>query len=115
MSNQIILYGHATCPQMPPVRKVLEQAQVPFQYINIHQDPAAAEHVRRINNGNESVPTLVFPDGSTLTEPSFGQLKEKLTGMGYQVSFVTWLKNQWWLWFLLALFLLTLLRYFDLF
>lgn len=115
MSNQIIFYGHTTCPQVPPVRKLLEQAQVPFKYVNIHQDPTAAAHVRTINNGNESVPTLVFPDGSTLTEPSFGQLKEKLNALGYQVSFVPWLTHQWWLWFLLALLLLNLLRYMGLF
>jgi hypothetical protein len=37
------------------------------------------------------VPTLVFPDGSTLTEPSVGQLKARLAGFGYQVRPTAWL------------------------
>jgi hypothetical protein len=38
-----------------------------------------------INNGNASVPTLVFPDGSTLTEPSTAVLRQKLQSLGYAV------------------------------
>jgi mycoredoxin len=90
-AGPIILYGHASCPQVPPVKSILKGAAAPFEYVNIHQDAAAAERVRSINNGNESVPTLVFPDGSTLTEPSVGQLKARLAGFGYQVRPSAWL------------------------
>lgn len=78
-------YGHATCPMVPPVWAVLKGAGVPYDYVDIHRDDAAREHVRTINNGYESVPTLVFPDGSTLTEPSVGVLQRKLGGLGYDV------------------------------
>lgn len=71
---------------VPPVRGMLQRAQVSFEYINIHQDNDGRERVRQINNGNESVPTLVFSDGSTLTEPSTKELKGKLEGLGYQVT-----------------------------
>ena len=87
----IILYGHARCPQVGPVKSVLNGARVPFEYINIHKDGAAAERVRQINNGNESVPTLIFPDGSTLTEPSVRQLSASLARFGYQVRPTAWL------------------------
>lgn len=88
----IVVYGHELCPMVVPVRTVLDQAQVPYTYINIHQDPQAAEQVRRINQGNESVPTLVFEDGSTLTEPSTAKLTAKLHSLGYQVASSTqWL------------------------
>ena len=70
---------------VPPVRGMLKRSQADFEYINIHQDNDGRERVRQINNGNESVPTLVFSDGSTLTEPSTKQLKETLEGLGYQV------------------------------
>ena len=39
-----------------------------------------------INHGNASVPTLVFPDGSTLTEPSDQALRQKLNGLGFEVG-----------------------------
>ncbi|HYD34467.1 MAG TPA: glutaredoxin domain-containing protein [Vitreimonas sp.] len=49
-----------------------------FQEINIEDDEVAAEKVIEINNGYRSVPTLVFNDGSTLTEPSVMELEKKL-------------------------------------
>jgi mycoredoxin len=84
-SPKIILYGHAACPQMPSTRAMLDQANAPYEYVNIREDDAARERVREINHGYESVPTLVFPDGSTLTEPSAGALLARLRAMGYRV------------------------------
>ena len=79
------LYGHAACPMVPPVRAILNGAGVAYDYVDIHRDDAGREHVRQINGGNESVPTLVFPDGSTLTEPSTDALQRKLHTLGYKV------------------------------
>lgn len=91
MQDAIIVYGHPTCPNLGPVKGLLTQSKVKFEYIDIHQDSVAAAHVRTINNGNESVPTLVFPDGSTLTEPTVGELQSKLKSLGYKVGLITWL------------------------
>jgi mycoredoxin len=91
MPDVIILYGHPTCPNLGPVKGLLAQTKVKFEYIDIHQDSAAATRVRAINNGHESVPTLVFPDGSTLTEPTVGELQSKLKSLGYKVGLVAWL------------------------
>ena len=82
---KIILYGHPTCPGVFPVQGMLKQAEVEYEYVNIYEDPFAREQVRDINNGYESVPTLVFPDGSTLTEPDARELRRKLQSMGYNV------------------------------
>lgn len=68
---------------VPPVLHALETAEVPYSYVDIRQEPEAAERVRSINGGNESVPTLVFPDGSSLTEPGLGTLRTKLQQQGY--------------------------------
>lgn len=81
----IILYGHGSCPQLPPVLGLLKTARVTYCYVNIHQDDEARRRVREINNGYESVPTLVFPDGSTLTEPSTRELSARLKAFGYRV------------------------------
>ncbi|MBK9924005.1 MAG: hypothetical protein IPP66_01820 [Anaerolineales bacterium] len=91
MQDTIIVYGHPTCPNIGPVKGLLTQSKVKFEYIDIHQDSVAAACVRTINNGNESVPTLVFPDGSTLTEPTVGELQSKLRSLGYKVGLVAWL------------------------
>ncbi len=96
MPTSIILYGTPSCPGLPPVRGLLTQAKVPYTYIDISRDAAAAARVRDINNGNESVPTLVFPDGSSLTEPTAGQLKNKLESLGYRVGPLAWfIGNAW--------------------
>jgi len=80
--EKIIMYGSPTCPQVRPCRGILKRAGAAFEYVDIFKDDNGRAAVRRINNGYESVPTLVFPDGSALTEPSGGQLKAKLAGMG---------------------------------
>ena len=96
MPDAIILYGHPACPALGPVKGLLTQSKVHFDYIDIHQDSAAAARVRAINDGNESVPTLLFPDGSTLTEPSVGELKAKLESLGYKVGLAAWLIGNIW-------------------
>ena len=91
--SPITMYGRPNCPAVRPVQKVLEAAGAEFDYIDIHQDEAGRRRVLLINEGNESVPTLVFPDGSTLTEPGPGKLRGKLRNLGYDVSpTVAWFK-----------------------
>ena len=68
---------------VPLARGVLDQANVTYEYINIYDDQAARERLRQINHGYESVPTLVFPDGDILTEPSRRALEAKLKSLGY--------------------------------
>lgn len=112
MAEQLTVYGHPACPNVGPIRAMLAQSKVSYVYINIRQDAAAAARVRAINHGNESVPTLVFPDGSTLTEPSVGTLKAKLESLGYQVSPLAWLLGNSWLLIIGIIMLYALLRFF---
>jgi len=113
-SNKITLYGHSTCPQVAPIKGLLKLSKVEFDYKDIHKDSEAAKTVRTINDGYESVPTLVFPDGSTLTEPSTSALKAKLGQFGHKVGIVAWLVGNAWL-ILMALFIVFFLaRLFEL-
>lgn len=93
MSQTIIVYGSPVCAMVPPVRRMLEQAEAEFEYIDIYVCAEAKERVREINNGYQSVPTLVFPDGSILTEPSRRELGAKLESLGYQIQPFTWLNQ----------------------
>ena len=86
MSKQLLVYEHPGCPRVYPVRTFLKNAEIEYTYIDIHQDNEAHERVRSINAGNESVPTTVYSDGSTLTEPSSSELRTKLLGQGYAVA-----------------------------
>lgn len=76
--QRITLYVSTYCGHSQLVKRFVEKNDIPAKIINIDDDPAARETVVTINNGYASVPTLIFPDGSTLTEPSMGQLKAKL-------------------------------------
>ena len=71
---------------IPSVRNILQRADADYEYVDIYKVLEARERVREINHGYESVPTLVFPDDSTLTEPSAGDLKSKLESLGYEVG-----------------------------
>lgn len=86
MSKQLLVYGRPGCPRVSPVRTFLKNSEIEYTYIDIYQDNEARERVRSINGGNESVPTIVFSDGSTLTEPSSAELRKKLLGQGYEVG-----------------------------
>ena len=75
---------------LPPVRSQLRRARVPFDYVDISFDGLANARVREINGGNASVPTIVFPDGTTLTEPSEAELAAALERQGFTSTRPTW-------------------------
>ena len=90
-TTNIILYSRPNCPMNRPVLQVLLAAQADIDYVDIAQDEDARQRVREINDGNETVPTLVFPDGSTLSEPGPNKMRAKLQEMGHDVSaFASW-------------------------
>ena len=114
-NEKIIMYGSPTCPMVPPMLGLLKQAKVDYDYINIAQDLSARERVREINNGYESVPTFVFPDGSTLTEPDAGEMKHKLQQFGYEVPFTAMIMGNMWMIFIVIAIVFALLRAFGIF
>lgn len=90
MAETIVLYGSPTCGLVPSVRNALAGAGASYQYIDIARDAEARRRVKEINGGFESVPTIEFPDGSTLTEPTARELAEKLATLGFQVHPPSW-------------------------
>lgn len=77
-SNEIIVYGTTWCGDTRRARRFLEQNNIPYVWIDIDQDKEARAFVEKVNNGFRSVPTIIFPDGSMLVEPSTRKLGEKL-------------------------------------
>jgi glutaredoxin-like protein len=76
------MYSTTWCGDCRRSRKFLDALGVPYLEIDIEQDPAAEALVLELNAGNSSVPTILFPDGSFLTEPSNVALGEKLDALG---------------------------------
>ena len=76
--KQIVMYGTSWCPDCARSKKLLDGHNVEYQWINIEEVPEAADAVRQINNGLQSVPTIVLPDGRVLVEPSDKELSSAL-------------------------------------
>ena len=76
--DKIIFYGNTWCPACRVAKKMLIQKNIEYEWINIDNDQEARAYVEKVNNGYRSVPTIVFPDGEILTEPSNSILRKKL-------------------------------------
>jgi mycoredoxin len=86
MPERLLVYGHHFCPEVHTVRAMLDHIGIDYRYIDIRKDHGGRGRVREINRGYESVPTLVFPNGSILTEPSEDALYTHLQLMGYPLD-----------------------------
>jgi mycoredoxin len=76
--TKIKFYGTSWCPTSRRAKKFFIKKGIDFEWINIDEDPAGREYVLKVNNGYRSVPTIVFPDGEILVEPSNRELEQKL-------------------------------------
>jgi mycoredoxin len=78
VSGQLIMYTTPWCGFCRNLKKQLARDGIEMAEVDIEQDPAAAEFVMSVNGGNQTVPTVVFPDGTTLVNPSAAQVRERL-------------------------------------
>lgn len=76
--DQIMVYSTIWCPDCKRAKQFFGEQRVPYLNVDIEQDAAAMAFVERVNEGKRIIPTIVFPDGSILVEPSNAQLSEKL-------------------------------------
>ena len=72
------MYTTTWCGYCHRLKRQLERAGVDLTEVDIEADPAAAAMVELVNDGDQTVPTMVFPDGSTLTNPSMNEVLAKL-------------------------------------
>ena len=80
MSAQITMYSTPWCGYCRRLKGQLDRAGIAFTEVNIEQDPKSADYVMSVNGGNAVVPTLLFADGTALTNPSVAQVQAKLAG-----------------------------------
>jgi len=74
---QIVMYTTQYCSDCRRAKAFFDANGIPYVPISIEGNHEATEFVMRMNNGYKSVPTIIFPDGSVLVEPSWQELKEK--------------------------------------
>ena len=80
MTRDLTIYSTPWCGYCHRLMKQLDREGVAYTAVDIELQPDAAAYVMSVNGGNQTVPTVVFRDGTALTNPSLAQVKERLAG-----------------------------------
>ncbi len=75
------MYSTPWCGYCHRLKSQLDREGIPFEMVDIEQQPDAVQIVESANNGNQTVPTLVYSDGTAQTNPSLVQVKQKLAAL----------------------------------
>jgi len=78
VSGQLTMYTTPWCGFCRNLKSQLARAGIEIAEVDIERDAGAARYVMSVNGGNQTVPTVVFPDGTALTNPSAAQVKARL-------------------------------------
>jgi glutaredoxin-like protein len=77
------MYSADWCGDCRRSKRLMDSLNVDYTIIDVEADPSASEKVIEINGGQRSIPVIVFPDGSHMTEPSDNDLKAKLESLKF--------------------------------
>jgi mycoredoxin len=78
VSEPVVMYTTPWCGFCRRLKNQLAREGIEVTEVDIERDPTAADYVMSVNGGNQTVPTIVLPDGSALTNPSAAQVREHL-------------------------------------
>jgi mycoredoxin len=78
MAQPLTMYTTTWCAFCKRLKAALAREGIEMAEVNIEEDATAADFVMSVNGGFQTVPTVVFPDGSALTNPSVAQVKQRL-------------------------------------
>ncbi len=76
--SELTVYSTSWCGYCRRLKLQLDEAGIAYREVDIEHDPAAAGFVEQANGGNQTVPTVVFPDGRVITNPSFREVRSAL-------------------------------------
>ncbi|HIW62029.1 MAG TPA: mycoredoxin [Candidatus Stackebrandtia excrementipullorum] len=74
----ITMYSTPWCGYCRRLQSQMDREGIEYEVVDIEKNPDSAEFVMSVNGGNQTVPTVKFPDGSALTNPTIVQVKQKL-------------------------------------
>jgi len=77
-AGTVTMFTTSWCGYCKNLKKQMDKAGVSYTEINIEEVEGTAELVASVNGGNQTVPTLLFPDGSTATNPSLAEVQSRL-------------------------------------
>ncbi|HSN07317.1 MAG TPA: mycoredoxin [Candidatus Angelobacter sp.] len=77
----VTMYTTAWCGFCSRLKAQMNREGIEFVEVDIERDPTAAKLVERVNGGNQTVPTLVFPDGTAATNPSIREVQARLAAI----------------------------------
>jgi mycoredoxin len=78
MTQPLTMYTTPWCGYCRRLKSQLAREGIEITEVDIEREPDAAEYVMTVNGGYQTVPTVLFPDGSTLTNPSVRAIKQRL-------------------------------------
>ena len=79
--SSFTMYSTPWCGYCHRLKSQLDREGIAFDMVDIESQPDAVAIVEQANGGNQTVPTLVYSDGSSMTNPSLAQVKEKLAAL----------------------------------
>ncbi len=77
----VTMYSTTWCGYCSRLRSQMQREGIAFDVVDIEQQPEAAQLVERVNNGNQTVPTLVYADGTAQTNPPLKDVKAKVAAL----------------------------------
>jgi thioredoxin reductase (NADPH) len=83
LESTITVYGAPWCPDCKRAKQFLGEQRLPYDWVDVDDDPDGMRFIEKVNNGKHIIPTIVFADGSVLVEPTNAELAAKL---GLQIN-----------------------------
>jgi mycoredoxin len=77
----VTMYSTQWCGYCHRLKSQMDREGIAYEVVDIERVPDAARIVEEVNRGNQTVPTLVYADGSAQTNPSVAQVKAKLADL----------------------------------
>nr|WP_323132650.1 mycoredoxin [Kineococcus indalonis] len=77
-AGRVTMFTTTWCGYCRRLKSQMDREGIGYSEVNIEEVPDAAEYVMSVNGGNQTVPTLLFPDGSAATNPSVAEVKARL-------------------------------------
>ncbi|HZI97999.1 MAG TPA: mycoredoxin [Actinomycetales bacterium] len=78
--GSVTMFSTTWCGYCRVLKKAMDREGIAYTEVNIEHQPEAADFVMGVNGGNQTVPTVLFPDGSAATNPSLAEVRTRLTG-----------------------------------
>jgi mycoredoxin len=83
--QSVTMYSTSWCGYCRRLKSQFEREGIDYSVVDIEQDPAAADYVMSVNGGNQTVPTILYSDGTAMTNPSITQVREHLATLAAKV------------------------------